>query len=199
MPKVNILNFVKYAIGRSARVCKGHGKGHRVPCWQPGSGRVQLRWESASDLYIFSVSTFCNILPPCSLLGALVKELLLSLLTLITFANVRKLQGTNLAMLAREWLTVCPFPVSITSFTLPSHDEPGIRDFGKGLWHGATGVVMQPIKGAKEEGVLGFGKGIGRGTVFRLSGYHSRSFIDHRLFNASRCCRYSSQALGWHI
>lgn len=41
----------------------------------------------------------------------------------------------------------------------------GIRDFGKGLWHGATGVVMQPIKGAKEEGVLGFGKGIGRGVV----------------------------------
>lgn len=41
----------------------------------------------------------------------------------------------------------------------------GIRDFGKGLWHGATGVLTQPIKGAKEEGIVGFGKGIGKGVV----------------------------------
>jgi vacuolar protein sorting-associated protein 13A/C len=40
----------------------------------------------------------------------------------------------------------------------------GIRDFGKGLWHGATGVLTQPIKGAKQDGIVGFGKGIGKGA-----------------------------------
>ena len=39
------------------------------------------------------------------------------------------------------------------------------KDFGRGLLGGLTGIVTQPIKGAKEEGVLGFGKGIGKGLL----------------------------------
>jgi len=41
----------------------------------------------------------------------------------------------------------------------------GVSSFGKGLFHGATGIVMQPVKGAKEEGITGFAKGVGRGIV----------------------------------
>jgi hypothetical protein len=41
----------------------------------------------------------------------------------------------------------------------------GTRDFGKGLFQGITGVVTQPIKGAKEEGFVGALKGAGRGLV----------------------------------
>jgi len=41
----------------------------------------------------------------------------------------------------------------------------GFLGFGKGLVGGVTGVVTQPIKGAKEEGAVGLMKGIGRGLV----------------------------------
>lgn len=41
----------------------------------------------------------------------------------------------------------------------------GTRDFGKGLFHGLTGVVTQPIRGAKNEGFVGALKGAGRGLV----------------------------------
>ena len=41
----------------------------------------------------------------------------------------------------------------------------GARDLGKGIVSGLTGVVSQPIKGAMEEGGLGFVKGIGKGIT----------------------------------
>jgi len=41
----------------------------------------------------------------------------------------------------------------------------GVTSFGKGLFQGATGIVVQPLKGAKEEGLAGFAKGVGRGVV----------------------------------
>jgi len=41
----------------------------------------------------------------------------------------------------------------------------GTRDFGMGLFKGVTGIVAQPIKGAKEEGGIGFAKGLGRGIL----------------------------------
>ena len=41
----------------------------------------------------------------------------------------------------------------------------GGRAMGKGLWSGVKGLVMQPIKGAKEDGALGFFKGVGRGVI----------------------------------
>lgn len=41
----------------------------------------------------------------------------------------------------------------------------GLKGFGKSLWSGVSGIVTQPIKGAKEEGFAGFGKGIGKGVL----------------------------------
>jgi hypothetical protein len=37
------------------------------------------------------------------------------------------------------------------------------KEFGYGFYDGVTGLVMQPIKGAKQEGPAGFGKGIYKG------------------------------------
>ncbi|KAK8130689.1 glycosyltransferase family 28 domain-containing protein [Apiospora kogelbergensis] len=39
------------------------------------------------------------------------------------------------------------------------------KTFGSGFYHGLTGFVTQPYKGAKEEGALGFLKGAGKGTA----------------------------------
>eukprot|EP01122_Echinamoeba_exundans_P014200 TRINITY_DN6383_c0_g1_i1.p1 TRINITY_DN6383_c0_g1~~TRINITY_DN6383_c0_g1_i1.p1 ORF type:complete len:3637 (+),score=836.27 TRINITY_DN6383_c0_g1_i1:160-11070(+) len=41
----------------------------------------------------------------------------------------------------------------------------GLKEFGTGLVKGITGVVTQPVKGAKEEGLKGFGKGLGKGLL----------------------------------
>jgi vacuolar protein sorting-associated protein 13A/C len=45
----------------------------------------------------------------------------------------------------------------------------GFRDFGIGIYKGITGIVMEPIKGAKKEGAFGVLKGVGKG----LAGYAS--------------------------
>ncbi|KIW08552.1 hypothetical protein, variant 1 [Verruconis gallopava] len=39
------------------------------------------------------------------------------------------------------------------------------KEFGMGLWDGITGLVTQPISGAKKEGGAGFVKGVGRGIA----------------------------------
>eukprot|EP01129_Flabellula_baltica_P006490 TRINITY_DN2434_c0_g2_i1.p1 TRINITY_DN2434_c0_g2~~TRINITY_DN2434_c0_g2_i1.p1 ORF type:complete len:2913 (+),score=603.66 TRINITY_DN2434_c0_g2_i1:175-8913(+) len=41
----------------------------------------------------------------------------------------------------------------------------GVRDFGIGLYKGLTGIVLDPIKGAKDDGAAGFFKGVGKGIV----------------------------------
>eukprot|EP01130_Rhizamoeba_saxonica_P014663 TRINITY_DN6427_c0_g2_i1.p1 TRINITY_DN6427_c0_g2~~TRINITY_DN6427_c0_g2_i1.p1 ORF type:complete len:1673 (-),score=349.86 TRINITY_DN6427_c0_g2_i1:65-4918(-) len=41
----------------------------------------------------------------------------------------------------------------------------GMRDFGKGVFKGVTGVVTQPVKGAKKDGGTGLVKGIGKGLA----------------------------------
>jgi len=41
----------------------------------------------------------------------------------------------------------------------------GAKELGKGIFKGITGVIEEPIKGAKSEGVGGFFKGIGRGVI----------------------------------
>lgn len=41
----------------------------------------------------------------------------------------------------------------------------GVQGLGKGLFDGVTGLVTQPVKGAQEEGALGFAKGVGKGLV----------------------------------
>ena len=40
-----------------------------------------------------------------------------------------------------------------------------MKEFGYGLYDGLTGLVVQPTKGAMEEGVVGFGKGIFKGAM----------------------------------
>jgi len=47
----------------------------------------------------------------------------------------------------------------------------GVTRLGQGIFEGATGIVQQPIKGAKEDGVNGFFKGVGRGVVVRFIFY----------------------------
>lgn len=39
----------------------------------------------------------------------------------------------------------------------------GAKSFGKGVADGITGIVMEPIKGGKEEGAVGVLKGVGKG------------------------------------
>jgi vacuolar protein sorting-associated protein 13A/C len=39
------------------------------------------------------------------------------------------------------------------------------KDLGKGVFEGITGLITQPVKGVKQEGVLGLFKGVGRGIV----------------------------------
>eukprot|EP01112_Ceratiomyxa_fruticulosa_P018656 TRINITY_DN6009_c0_g1_i1.p1 TRINITY_DN6009_c0_g1~~TRINITY_DN6009_c0_g1_i1.p1 ORF type:complete len:290 (+),score=45.70 TRINITY_DN6009_c0_g1_i1:130-999(+) len=41
----------------------------------------------------------------------------------------------------------------------------GARGFGKGLVDGVTGIVTEPMKGAKSDGTEGFARGVGRGLV----------------------------------
>ena len=41
----------------------------------------------------------------------------------------------------------------------------GMFAFGKGVFDGVTGIVTQPVKGARKEGAKGFAKGIGKGLV----------------------------------
>ncbi|RDW70562.1 putative sterol glucosyltransferase [Aspergillus mulundensis] len=41
----------------------------------------------------------------------------------------------------------------------------GCTSFSRGMYDGLTGVVMQPYRGAKEEGALGAVKGLAKGTV----------------------------------
>jgi vacuolar protein sorting-associated protein 13A/C len=41
----------------------------------------------------------------------------------------------------------------------------GARDLGLGVIHGITGIIAQPIKGAQQEGGIGFVKGIGKGVT----------------------------------
>jgi vacuolar protein sorting-associated protein 13A/C len=41
----------------------------------------------------------------------------------------------------------------------------GARDLGKGLFKGVTGLVEEPMKGAKKEGAEGFFKGLGIGVI----------------------------------
>ena len=39
------------------------------------------------------------------------------------------------------------------------------KDLGKGVFEGITGLITQPVKGVKQEGVIGLFKGVGRGIV----------------------------------
>uniref|UniRef100_A0A6B2KYM8 Intermembrane lipid transfer protein VPS13-like C-terminal domain-containing protein n=1 Tax=Arcella intermedia TaxID=1963864 RepID=A0A6B2KYM8_9EUKA len=41
----------------------------------------------------------------------------------------------------------------------------GVKGLGQSLFHGITGIVTQPIEGAKREGAVGAVKGIGKGLV----------------------------------
>lgn len=41
----------------------------------------------------------------------------------------------------------------------------GMTSMGKGIFDGVTGLVTQPMKGAKEEGAKGFFKGFGKGII----------------------------------
>lgn len=41
----------------------------------------------------------------------------------------------------------------------------GVRDLGMGVFKGVTGIIHEPVKGAKAEGVEGFLKGLGRGVI----------------------------------
>jgi len=51
----------------------------------------------------------------------------------------------------------------------PKHAGQGLRfgakSFGKGLFHGVTGIVTQPIQGGREQGISGAFKGIGKGVA----------------------------------
>ena len=38
-----------------------------------------------------------------------------------------------------------------------------MQELGYGLFDGITGLVTQPIDGAKKEGIAGFVKGVGKG------------------------------------
>lgn len=39
------------------------------------------------------------------------------------------------------------------------------KSFGYGFYDGLTGIVTQPMNGAKQDGALGFAKGLAKGTV----------------------------------
>ncbi len=41
----------------------------------------------------------------------------------------------------------------------------GMTSMSKGIFEGVTGLVTQPVKGAKEEGAKGFFKGFGKGLI----------------------------------
>jgi hypothetical protein len=41
--------------------------------------------------------------------------------------------------------------------------EEGAKSLGWGLWDGVAGLVTEPADGARREGAVGFGKGLGRG------------------------------------
>jgi hypothetical protein len=40
-----------------------------------------------------------------------------------------------------------------------------MQNFGIGFYEGITDIVTQPMKGAKNEGAVGFMKGIGKGSM----------------------------------
>ncbi|KAH8752353.1 hypothetical protein F5882DRAFT_231667, partial [Hyaloscypha sp. PMI_1271] len=62
------------------------------------------------------------------------------------------------------------------------------KEFGLGCWDGVSGLVMQPVKGAQETGVLGSMKGFGKGVAglafkpaagaLGLAGYSGRGMYE---------------------
>lgn len=45
----------------------------------------------------------------------------------------------------------------------------GVKEFGKGIGQGTVDILVQPYKGAKEDGALGFVSGIGKGVLGAMS------------------------------
>jgi vacuolar protein sorting-associated protein 13A/C len=59
----------------------------------------------------------------------------------------------------------------------PEHIGSGLRmgvvAFGSSLVSGVTGIILDPLAGARKEGLVGFGKGLARGlagVIFKLKG-----------------------------
>jgi vacuolar protein sorting-associated protein 13A/C len=50
-------------------------------------------------------------------------------------------------------------------FCSPLFLRYGARDLGLGLVRGISGVVLEPVRGAREDGVRGFFTGISRGIT----------------------------------
>lgn len=53
--------------------------------------------------------------------------------------------------------------VCVIHQTVRCHEMLIFKGFGLGLYDGISGLVTQPVKGAQQEGVLGFVKGFGKG------------------------------------
>ena len=66
-----------------------------------------------------------------------------------------------------------------------------LQEFGYGIYDGISGLVTQPLDGAKKEGFLGlikgFGKGIG-GVVLKPQAGETGSFLHLALPSRSLCC-----------
>jgi vacuolar protein sorting-associated protein 13A/C len=43
--------------------------------------------------------------------------------------------------------------------------KEGAKDLGKGLFQGLSGIIVEPVKGFKQEGAVGLLKGIGKGII----------------------------------
>ena len=41
----------------------------------------------------------------------------------------------------------------------------GSKDLARGVFDGITGIVLKPVEGAIEGGVVGFGKGLAKGLI----------------------------------
>jgi hypothetical protein len=73
--------------------------------------------------------------------------------------------------------------------------QQGAVSFGKGFLDGFTGVIMSPLKGAKEEGAIGFFKGTIKGTLDTIYVIISKYFT----LLQNRCSWCGAQAYSWRL
>ncbi|KAF2203330.1 UDP-Glycosyltransferase/glycogen phosphorylase [Delitschia confertaspora ATCC 74209] len=94
------------------------------------------------------------------------------------FHNVPKLYGDEVRQVDK-----------VTGFQ--SGVKTAAKELGLGFYEGITGLVMDPVRGAKKEGGVGFVKGVGKGIagvplrvmggVFAVPGYAMKGLYQHAL------------------
>jgi hypothetical protein len=68
-----------------------------------------------------------------------------------------------------------------------------MQNLGIEFYEGITDIVTQPMKGAKNEGAVGFMKGIGKGSMNMITKLGSGKSLTLHVYNQSRETNHAKQ------